>query len=123
MFSQTNPAPNVVASADENGVLPIEGNPADGSMPAVITNVEIPDINMEAEIAKAQAARQEQKAREEQQAQMAAMQQQMQVHPNYQMQQNMQMQQNYHQQQNMQQQNYHQPQNYQAAGRHNHQHR
>ncbi|MBR6436133.1 MAG: hypothetical protein IKS45_06470, partial [Thermoguttaceae bacterium] len=119
MFSQTNPAPNVVASVDENGVLPIEGNPADGSMPAVITNVEIPDIDMEAEIVKAQAARQEQKAREEQQAQMAAMQQQnMQQHQH-----NMQMQQNYHQQQNMQQQNYHQPQSYQAAGRHNHQHR
>ena len=93
MFSQTNTTTNSVASVDENGVLPIEGNPADGSMPGVITNVEIPDIDMEAEIIKAQAAREEQKAREEQQAMMAQQQQYMQ-----------------------------QQQNYQAAGHHNHRH-
>lgn len=41
------------------------------SMPAVITDVEIPDIDMAAERAKARAAQEEQKAREEQQTQMA----------------------------------------------------
>lgn len=92
MFSKTKPMPNSVASADEHGVLPLEANPADGSMPAVITNVEIPDIDMAAERAKAKAAQEEQKAREEQQAMMA------------------------------QQQQYMQQQNYQAAGHHNHRH-
>ena len=92
------PSPNEIAKADEHGVMPLEANPADGSMPAVITNVEIPDIDMAAERAKARAAQEEQKAREEQQAQMA-------------------------QQQNMQQQQYmQQQQNYQAAGHHNHRH-
>ena len=55
--------------------MPVEANPADGSMPAVITNVEIPDIDMAAERAKARAAQEEQKAREEQQAMMAQQQQ------------------------------------------------
>ena len=87
------PPAKTIGASDENGVLPVDANPADGSMPAVITNVEIPDIDMEAEIIKAQAARQEQKAREEQQAMMAQQQQYMQ-----------------------------QQQNYQAAGRHNHRH-
>lgn len=86
------PSPNEVAKPDEHGVMPVEANPADGSMPAVITNVEIPDIDMAAERAKAKAAQEEQKAREEQQAMMA------------------------------QQQQYMQQQNYQAAGRHNHRH-
>ena len=87
------PSPNEIAKADEHGVVPVEANPADGSMPAVITNVEIPDIDMAAERAKARAAQEEKKALEEQQAQMAQ------------------------QQQMMQQQH-----NYQAAGRHNHRH-
>ncbi|MBQ2621504.1 MAG: hypothetical protein IJF84_09235 [Thermoguttaceae bacterium] len=86
------PSPDGIVKSDEHGVVPVEANPADGSMPAVITNVEIPDIDMAAERAKAKAAMEEQKAREEQQAMMAQ------------------------QQQNMQQ------QNYQAAGRHNHRH-
>lgn len=75
------PSPDGIVKSDEHGVVPVEANPADGSMPAVITNVEIPDIDMAAERAKAKAAMEEQKAREEQQAMMA-------------------------QQQNMQQQNY-----------------
>ncbi|MBR0237558.1 MAG: hypothetical protein IJQ39_05680 [Thermoguttaceae bacterium] len=87
------PSPNGVVKSDEHGVMPIEAYSADGSMPAVITNVEIPDIDMAAERAKARAAQEEQKAREEQQAMMAQQQQYMQ-----------------------------QQQNYQASGRHNHRH-
>ncbi|MBR5710769.1 MAG: hypothetical protein IKX40_08430 [Thermoguttaceae bacterium] len=69
------PSPNGIVKSDEHGVMPVEANPADGSMPAVITNVEIPDIDMAAERAKARAAQEEQKAREEQQAMMAQQQQ------------------------------------------------
>lgn len=91
--SLPTPPSNGVAKSDEHGVVPVEANPADGSMPSVITNVEIPNIDMAAERAKARAAQEEQKAREEQQAMMAQ------------------------QQQNMQQ------QNYQASRPHNHRHR
>ena len=73
--SQSTPSSNNVASSDEHGVVPVEANPADGSMPAVITNVEIPDIDMAAERAKARAAQEEKKALEEQQAMMAQQQQ------------------------------------------------
>ncbi|MBR6435186.1 MAG: hypothetical protein IKS45_01635, partial [Thermoguttaceae bacterium] len=73
--SQSTPSSNNVASSDEHGVVLVEANPADGSMPAVITNVEIPDIDMAAERAKARAAQEEKKALEEQQAMMAQQQQ------------------------------------------------
>ncbi len=82
--SLPTPPSNGVVQSDEHGVLPIEANPADGSMPAVITNVEIPDIDMAAERAKAKAAQEEQKALEEQQAMMAQQQQMMQQQQNYQ---------------------------------------